>query len=167
MKNLAPNTNPVTKSLCDSWQWPGKYLKLILRDVGEIDFLNAPSYIDNPTYQLKFGERSIAAERSAEIATKKLVYRASTYTPRDAFDLAAIHLHERAALREIAQSPAVTPHLVSLGLNRLNLAKDRYQADMRSLINATPRGEAFIDSACEMALQALAEIRDAIPESET
>jgi hypothetical protein len=47
LRNLAPNTNPVTKSLCDSWQWPGKYLKLILRDVGEIDFLNAPSYIDN------------------------------------------------------------------------------------------------------------------------
>lgn len=167
LKKLAPNTNRVTKSLCDTWQWPGKYLKLILRDVGEIDFLNAPSYIENPTYQLKFGERSIAAERSAEIATKKLVYRASTYTPRDAFDLAAIHLHERAALREIARSPAITPHVVSLALNRLNLAKDRYQADMRSLINATPRGEAFIDSACEMALEALAEIRNAIPESET
>lgn len=78
LKNLAPNINPVTKSLCDSWQWPGKYLKLILRDVGEIDFLNAPTYTGNPTYELRFGERSIAAERSAEIATKKLVYRAST-----------------------------------------------------------------------------------------
>jgi hypothetical protein len=74
LKNLAPNMNPVTKSLCDTWQWPGKYLKLILRDVGEIDFMNAPSYVDNPTYELRFGERSIAAERSAEIATKKLVY---------------------------------------------------------------------------------------------
>ena len=86
LKNLAPNINSVTKSLCDTWRWPGKYLKLTLRDVGEIDFLNAPSYIDNPTYQLKFGDRSIAAERSAEIATKKLVYRASTYTARDTFD---------------------------------------------------------------------------------
>ncbi len=167
LKKLAPNMNRVTRSLCDTWQWPGKYLKLILRDVGEIDFLNAPSYIDNPTYQLKFGERSIAAERSAEIATKKLVYRASTYTPRDAFDLAAIQLHDRAALGEIARSPAITHHVVSSALNRLNLAKDQYQADMRSLINATPRGEAFIDRACEMALEALAEIRDAIPESET
>ncbi len=54
LKNLAPNINQVTKSLCDTWQWPGRYLKLILRDVGEIDFLNAPSYIDNPTYQMKF-----------------------------------------------------------------------------------------------------------------
>ena len=98
LKNLAPNINQVTKSLCDTWQWPGKYLKLILRDVGEIDFLNAPSYIDNPTYQMKFGDRSIAAERSAEIATKKLVYRASTYTARDTFDLAAIYLYDRSAL---------------------------------------------------------------------
>lgn len=166
LKNLAPNMNPVTKSLCDSWQWPGKYLKLILRDVGEIDFLNAPTYTGNPTYELRFGERSIAAERSAEIATKKLVYRASTYAARDAFDLAAIHLHDRSALGEIAQSPAITHHVVSSALNRLNLAKGQYQSEMRSLINATPLGEEFIDRACEMALEALVEIRDMIPERE-
>jgi hypothetical protein len=166
LKNLAPNTNPVTKSLCDSWQWPGKYLKLILRDVGEIDFLNAPSYIDNPTYELNFGGRSIAAERSAEIATKKLVYRASTFTARDAFDLAAIQLHDRSALGEIAQCPAITDHVVSSALNRLNLAKQQYQADMRNVINATPRGEEFIDGACEMALEALVEIRGLIPKGE-
>lgn len=164
LKNLAPNMNAVTKSLCDSWQWPGKYLKLILRDVGEIDFLNAPTYTGNPTYELRFGERSIAAERSAEIATKKLVYRASTYAARDAFDLAAIHLHDRSALVEIAQSPAITLHVVSSALNRLNLAKHQYQPDMRNLINATPRGEEFIDRACEMALEALEEIRGLIPE---
>lgn len=166
LKNLAPNVNPVTKSLCDSWQWPGKYLKLTLRDVGEIDFLNAPSYTANPTYELRFGERIIAAERPAEIATKKLVYRASTFTARDAFDLAAIHLYDRSALGEIARSPAITHHVVSSALNRLGLAKDQYQADMRSLINATPRGEEFIDRACEMALEALVEIRGMIPETE-
>lgn len=166
LKNLAPNINPVTKSLCDSWQWPGKYLKLTLRDVGEIDFLNAPSYTANPTYELRFGERTIAAERPAEIATKKLVYRASTFTARDAFDLAAIHLYDRSALGEIARSPAITHHVVSSALNRLGLAKDQYQADMRSLINATPRGEEFIDRACEMAVEALVEIRGMIPETE-
>lgn len=166
LKNLAPNMNPVTKSLCDNWQWPGKYLKLILRDVGEIDFLNAPSFTDNPTYELRFGERSIAAERSAEIATKKLVYRASTYAARDAFDLAAIHLYDGSALSEIAQSPAVTHHVVSSALNRLNLAQHQYQAEMRSLINATPRGEEFIDRSCEIALKALEEIRGLIPERE-
>lgn len=163
LKKLAPNVNPVTKSLCDTWQWPGKYLKLTLRGAGEIDFLNAPSFIDNPTYELKVGERSIAAERSAEIATKKLVYRASTYTARDAFDLAAIFLLDRSALREIAQCPAITQHVVSSALNRLNLAKSRYQAEMRSLINATSRGEEFIDGACDIALEALAEIRGLIP----
>lgn len=167
LRNLAPNTNKVTKSLCDTWQWPGKYLKLILRDVGEIDFLNAPSYIDNPTYELKFGERSIAAERSAEIATKKLVYRASTFTARDAFDLAAVHLYDRSALGEVAQSPAITRHVVSSALNRLNLAKRQYQSDMRSLINATSRGEEFIDRACEIALEALVEIRDLIHQDGT
>jgi hypothetical protein len=165
LRDLAPSVNPVTKSLCDSWQWPGKYLKLILRDVGEIDFLNAPSYTDHPTYELRFGERSIAAERSAEIATKKLVYRASTFAARDAFDLAAIYLFDRSALGEIAQSPAITDHVVLSALNRLNLAKGQYQSDMRSLINATPRGEEFIDRACEIALEALVEIRDLIPKN--
>src|SRR4029077_298325 len=134
-----------------------------MRDVGEIDFLNAPSYIDNPTYQMKFGGRSIAAERSAEIATKKLVYRASTYTARDTFDLAAIYLYDRSALGEIAQCPAITDHVVSSALNRLNLAKHQYQSEMRKLINSTPRSEEFIDKSCEIALEALAEIRNLIP----
>lgn len=163
LKNLAPNMNTITKSLCDTWQWPGKYLKLILRGVGEIDFLNAPLYIENPTYQLRVGERSISAERSAEIATKKLVYRASTYTPRDAFDLAAIYLYENSALGEIAQCPAITGSVVSFALNRLNFTKRLYQSEMRNTINPTLRGEEFIDRSCEIALEALAEIQRLIP----
>lgn len=163
LRNLAPNMNPVTKALCDSWQWPGKYLKLILQDVGEIDFLNAPTYTDTPTYQLAFRDRSIPAERSAEIATKKLVYRASTYTPRDAFDLAAIHAFDRPALDEIARSPAVTRQVVSAATNRLTLARHQFQSEMRSVINATPRGEALIDRSCDIALEALEEIRGLIP----
>lgn len=166
LKNLAPNINPVTKSLCDTWQWPGRYLKLILRDAGEIEFLSAPSYIDNPTYLMKFGDRSIAAERSAEIATKTLVYRASTYTARDTFDLAATYLHDRSALSEMAQCPAITNRVVLSALNRLNLAKHQYQSEMRKLINSTPRGEEFIDKSCEIALEALAEILTLIPKNE-
>ena len=53
---------------------------------------------------------------------------------------------------------------MSSALNRLNLAKHQYQADMRSLINFTPRGEEFIDRSCEIALEALMEIRNLIPE---
>jgi len=163
LKNLAPNNNPVTKLLCDTWQWPGKYLKLNLRDVGEIDFLNAPTYIDNPTYQMRFSDRSLAAERSAEIATKKLIYRASKFTARDTFDLAAIYLYDRSALGEIALCPAITDHVVLSALNRLNLAKYHYQLEMRKLINSTPQGEEFIDRSCEIALEALTEIRNLIP----
>ena len=71
------------------------------------------------------------------------------------------------ALGEIAQSPAITHHVVSSALNRLNLAKHQYQSDMRSLINFTPRGEEFIDRSCEIALDALAEIQNLIPKNET
>ena len=166
LKNLAPNMNPVTKSLCDTWNWPGKYLKLILREVGEIDFLTAPTYIDHPTYELRFEDRTISAERSAEIATKKLKYRASTYTPRDAFDLAAIYLHDREALREVADCPAISDAVLASALNRLNLMKSRYQAEMRDVINPTARGEEFIDRSCEIALEALAELITLVPKGE-
>jgi hypothetical protein len=167
LKNLAPSLNPVTRAICDTWQWPGECLKLIVHDVGEIAFQNAPLFIDNPTYQLRLGGRSIAAERTAEIATKTLVYRTSTYTARDAFDLAAIFSYDRGALNEIAQCPSITPRAVSLALNRLDLAKHRYQSEMRQLINPTQRGEEFIDRACEVALEALGEIRDLLPQDET
>ncbi|MGY3449408.1 nucleotidyl transferase AbiEii/AbiGii toxin family protein [Bradyrhizobium sp. USDA 4353] len=166
LKRLAPNMNAITKALCDTWQWPGKYLKLILRDVGEIDFLNAPTYTDDPTYPLSIGERVIPAERPAEIITKKLIYRASTYTARDAFDLAAVYHYDRRALAQIAQSPAITGAVVSSAKNRLNLARHQFQSDMRGVINATPRGETFIDDACELALQALAEISSLVQKKE-
>ncbi|GLH78077.1 hypothetical protein SSBR45G_29850 [Bradyrhizobium sp. SSBR45G] len=171
LKRLAPNINPFTKSLCDTWQWPGKYLKLILRDVGEIDFLNAPTFTDDPTYQLRFGERAIAAERPAEIMAKKLIYRAATYTARDTFDLAAVYLYDRPALGAIAQSPAITRHVISSVQNRLNLARHQFQAEMRAVINLTSRGEQVVERSCEMALQALAEVeslvhaRDESPDS--
>jgi hypothetical protein len=38
---------------------------------------------------------------------------------------------------------------------------------MRRVINATPRGEEFIDKSCEIALEALAEIQNLIPKYET
>ena len=70
-------------------------------------------------------------------------------------------------LGEIAQCPAITDHVVLSALNRLNLAKHQYQSEMRKLINSTPRGEEFIDKSCEIALEALAEIRTLIPKNET
>jgi hypothetical protein len=75
-------------------------------------------------------------------------------------------LYDRSALGEIAQCPAVTDHVVSSALNRLNLAKHQYQLEMRKLINSTSRGEEFIDKSCEVALEALAEIRNPIPKNE-
>jgi hypothetical protein len=83
------------------------------------------------------------------------------------FDLAAIYLYDRSALGEIAQSPAITHHVVSSALNRLNFTKHQYQSEMRQVINSTPRGEEFIDKSCEIALEALREIQNLIPKNET
>jgi hypothetical protein len=72
-------------------------------------------------------------------------------------------LYDRSALGEIALCPAITDHVVLSALNRLNLAKNHYQLEMRKLINSTPQGEEFIDRSCEIALEALTEIRNLIP----
>ncbi|MGY3550964.1 hypothetical protein ACVWXP_005417 [Bradyrhizobium sp. USDA 4463] len=99
-----------------------------------------------------------------EVSRHRTHFQPQTDAPvRDAFDLAAICWHDHSALAEIAQSPAITDHVVSSALNRLNLAKHQYQADIRSLINASPRGEEIMDRACGIALEGLAEIRDLIP----
>jgi hypothetical protein len=41
------------------------------------------------------------------------------------------------------------------------------QSEMRKVINATTRGEEFIDKSCEIALEALVEIQDLIPKNGT
>jgi hypothetical protein len=75
-------------------------------------------------------------------------------------------LYDRSALGKIAQCPAITDRVVLSALNRLNLAKRQYQSEMRNLINSTSRGEEFIDKSYEVALEALAEIRNLIPKNE-
>lgn len=158
--------NPLTKSICNAWQWSGRHLKLEINNVGEINFLSAPSYIDTPTCELKFSGRVILMDRPAEVLTKTLIYRTSTYTARDTFDLAAVYLYDREALAEIARCPIITERIVEAASNRIALAKRLYQAEMSNVINPTSRGEVFIDQTCEIALEALREIRKLVPMSD-
>lgn len=165
LRNLAPNINPVTKSICNNWQWPGKHLKLEIKDVGEIVFLDAPSFIDDATYKFEFAGRTILIDRPAEILTKKLIYRASTFTVCDTYDLAAVYLYDRDALIEVAQCPLITQRVIDATVNRIALAKTLYQSEIRNVINPTSRGENFIDRACDIALEALREIQRYLPAS--
>lgn len=156
--------NPATRALCNNWDWSGSYLRLVVDGVGNIDFSNAPTYTADPTYILPFSGEAVAAERSAEIAAKTLLYRGSTCTAHDAFDLAAIYLYERSALHEIAHCRAITDRVVALAQNRIELARHQFQSQTRTLINPTVRGKQLVNNSCEIALEALAELRRLIPE---
>jgi hypothetical protein len=151
--------NPVTKAHCDTWQWQGAYLKLIVKDVGGIDFLSSSAFTDEPTTDFLFRERVIPRERPAEVIAKKLIYRASNFKKRDMFDLAGTWLFERDEVLKAAGTPHVTPDRIKAAINRIELGKGMFQSQMRKDVNPTERGETFIDQVCEIALEALREMR--------
>jgi hypothetical protein len=159
LRLLAPNVNPVTKAICDTWQWQGAYLKLIVKDVGGIDFLNSSAFTDDPTTDFGFRERVIPRERPAEVIAKKLIYRASTFKKRDMFDLAGTWLFARDEVLKAAGTPYVTADRIKAAINRIELGQGLFQSQMRRDVNPTERGETFIDQACEIALEALREMQ--------
>ena len=89
LRDFAPSRNPALRDICDSFQQPGHFIKLEVRDVGEIDFLVAREFHDFPTFDFDFRGQSIRVETPEEIISKKLYFRASVFTIRDIFDLAA------------------------------------------------------------------------------
>src|SRR5262245_42008160 len=56
IRELVPIRNDVTRAICwnpetqrPEFHWPGRYLKLLVHKKGEIDFLGAPTLLDDPT----------------------------------------------------------------------------------------------------------------------
>ncbi len=66
IQSLVPVRNTVTRMICwneetnrPDYQYPGHYLKLIIRGKGEIDFLGASPLLDDATTPFEFGGRTI------------------------------------------------------------------------------------------------------------
>jgi len=75
----------------DSYDSDGNgILKLAYQDLGEIDFICAPSIVNEPTVQREVRGRIVALETPAEIIAKKVYFRGWNFQPRDMFDLAAV-----------------------------------------------------------------------------
>ena len=92
---LLPLLNPVTQEY-DVAPAPGTYqtdgsrsLKLVFKDIGEIDFICAPPLTVEPFEEQIIEDRCVALERPAEIIAKKIVHRGAHMQPRDMFDIAA------------------------------------------------------------------------------
>lgn len=65
-------------------------LKLVYSDLGEIDFICAPSILDDGSAVHEVRGRRVILETPAEIIAKKVYFRGGRFQPRDMFDLAAV-----------------------------------------------------------------------------
>lgn len=75
----------------DGYQSDGsRTLKIVFENVGEIDFICAPSLTDNPTVKAEVRGRDVLLETPGEIIAKKIFYRRATMQPRDMFDIACV-----------------------------------------------------------------------------
>jgi Nucleotidyl transferase AbiEii toxin, Type IV TA system len=93
---ILPFLNPETQGIQlerrpDSYDSDGTtVLKLSYLDLGEIDFICAPSIVTDPTSQSEVRGQMVALETAAEIIAKKVYFRGWNFQPRDMFDLAAV-----------------------------------------------------------------------------
>lgn len=93
---LLPYLNPQTQGYTldinpDGYESDGsRALKIAFEDLGEIDFICAPSLTANPTMEIRLRGRNILLETPAEILAKKVYYRGASMQPRDMFDLACV-----------------------------------------------------------------------------
>lgn len=89
---LNPEIQGIPLKQCpDSYDSDGAgVLKLAYRDLGEIDFICAPSIVTHPVAPSEVRGRVVSLESPAEIIAKKVYFRGWNFQPRDMFDLAAV-----------------------------------------------------------------------------
>lgn len=162
IQKLVPLGNPVTAAICwndqtsrPDYQYPGHYLKLIVKDVGEIDFLGAALLLENATMAFAFEGRPIERERPAEIIAKKIYHRCSTFKSRDVFDLAGTYLALPDELIVAAASPFLTPDIYARVRLRIKNRISVLEEDMAGEVNPTEFGRSYIGTAGAVALEAL------------
>ncbi len=138
---LSPNRNAISRAITDRWQEPGHYIKLV-RDEGAIDFIVAARLTDLVPWLLRFNDREIPVEQPAEILAKKLKYRGSTFTPRDIFDVLAIHRHDPTSIQVAL---AAAPDGARRAVDRIQRIAARYRASIRDDVNPTASGAELLE----------------------
>ncbi len=162
IKQLVPVNNTITRDICwdaarqaANFQYSGHSLKLVLTDVGEIDFLTSPSLVDGSTTEFSFNGHIIDRERPCEVIAKKICYRGTTFDSRDVFDLAGTFLVMPDELSEAARSPFMTSEVYDRARLRIVIKMDAFKEDMSDEVTPTEFGKSYIENACELALEAL------------
>lgn len=162
IQNLVPVRNEVTRSICwnpdtqrPDFQYPGHYLKLVVKGAGEIDFLGASPLLEDATTSFEFDGRFIARERPAEIIAKKIYYRGPTFKSRDLFDLAGTYVAMRDELTDASSSPFLTPDIYARARLRIETRFSAFVHDLPEEVNPTEFGRTYIDASVDLALEAL------------
>lgn len=162
IQSLVPVRNITTRAICwndeterAEYQFPGHYLKLIVKAAGEIDFLCASALLDEATTRLEFNDRTILRERPAEIIAKKIYYRGGTCKARDIFDLAGTRLLMPEELVKASTSLFLTPEVYSRVRFRIVTRRDVFEEEIFEEVYPTEFGASYIDHACTLALEAL------------
>jgi len=159
---LVPVENTVTRMICwnpeterADFRYSGHYLKLIVKGVGEIDFLNASPLLEEATTPFEYKGRAIARERPAEVIAKKIYYRGSLFKGRDVFDLAGTFIAIPNELAHASQSPFLTPDVFARVRLRIEARIKAFKDEVKEEVNPTKFGNSYIHDACSLALEAL------------
>jgi len=156
LKLLAPSVNERTRSICDEWQQPGHYIKLIKYDKGEIDFLVSRTFEDNPCKSYNFShngiEQVIKIETPKEILSKKIFHRASQFTIRDIFDTASVIERDYSTLKHL--SPDVIEKL-PLAIDRIKVLREEYVKEIEKYIIPINVSRRVLSNGPDIAVEAL------------
>ncbi len=93
---VLPYLNPATQGYTlqvnpDEYVSDGtRALKIVFANIGEIDFICAPSLTSDPTSRVTVRGIEVDLEKPGEILAKKVHYRGASLQPRDMFDIACI-----------------------------------------------------------------------------
>lgn len=97
---VLPYLNPQTQGFAldinpDAYTSDGtRALKIVFKDIGEIDFIAATHLTSDPTKEREIRGQKVYLETPAEIVAKKIFYRGASMQPRDMFDIACVRENE-------------------------------------------------------------------------
>lgn len=125
---VTPRLNPTAQALARDYDEQANVVKIVMRH-GDIDFIVSGQVTANAGGQtIQAIGRTIEVDTTAEILAKKAFYRASSFKPRDVYDMsAAIDLDPSSAAEAIRAAAPKAPLL----LRRLDAMKS---LDERSLV---------------------------------
>jgi Nucleotidyl transferase AbiEii toxin, Type IV TA system len=161
---ITPRLNDYAASFVDDYVEQANSLKLVTSD-GDIDIIAAaPTIPDLAGDQLDFEGQTIMLDHTAEILAKKLLYRAASFQPRDAFDMAAAIAIDPASAAKAVRAAAMKDAILGRRLQELGRLS---AADLERGILLLDRGRDLLPGMIDRVGQFIAAERRRTPSLES